>query len=189
MNIRFLSLLILAAVFPGVVFSASNAVVVSATVPQANITTPVDPASGATVTLVNTDHTSVSFVVPANMYAVDLTFEANSYANDFFSVSEPAPAGENFVGKTYDFNFYTAVGDKILTLAKVVDITIQYTAADVSGLNENGIVPYRREVADTSWQQISNYHIDTQNHTVTFSTSQFSSFALLAPPLSAGGGG
>jgi len=146
--------------------------------------------------ITNSDNTTARITLFENFYSADLSLLAFSYANDYFSSSKPAPANKNFIGKTYDFVFIDPNGDAVSTLSQSATIALTYTDADVSGINESSLAPYRWGSSDSSWQLISGATVNTANNTVTFSTAQFSSFALFGEPEeeeeeeeSGGGGG
>lgn len=152
------------------------------TTPQASTTPTINFSSGGETSLVNSDNTTSIFNFPQNFYTEDLKLQANSYANDFFVSNKPAPSGKNFVSKTYDFSFTTLLEAQVVTISDPVTITISYLDSDVSGLDESTLAPYRWGTDDTSWQLISGATVDTTNNEVTFSTTQFSSFALFGSP-------
>jgi len=167
------------------------------TTPQASTTPTIYSSSGGEVSLINSDNTASVFNFPQNFYTEDLKLQANSYANNFFVSNKPAPSGKNFIGKTYDFSFTTLSETQTVAVSVPVNIMISYLDSDVSGLDESTLVPYRWGPSDTSWQLISGAIVDTTNNKVTFSTTNFSSFALFGSPAqqqqtgggSSGGGG
>lgn len=163
------------------------------TAPQVSATPTIDFSNGGETTLTNTNNTTVVFNFPQNFYSENLKLEANSYSSSFFASDKPAPSGKNFVGKTYDFSFVipsgTEAGTQISALSAPVPITISYLDSDISGFDESTLVPYRWGASDTSWQLISGATLDTANNKVTFSTTNFSSFALFGSPPGGGGGG
>lgn len=149
-----------------------------------------------TLTLTNSNGTTSVLDFPANFYSHDIQLAVNSFPNDYFSSSKPAPSAKNFIGKTYDFSvIHSSTGDQISTISLPATITIGYSSADISGFNESTLAPYRWGSSDSSWQAISGATINTTNKTVTFSTANFSSFALFgaskstSTPTSSGGGG
>ncbi len=143
-------------------------------------------STGGNYNLVNEDN-SAEIDLPENFYTEDLTLEMFSYADDYLSPSKPAPAGESFVGKTYDFVFVDPNGDKIAALSKNATLILTYTDADLTGLDESTLKPYRWGSNDSSWQLIPGATVDISNNSVTFSTSNFSSFALFGSVLPACG--
>lgn len=150
---------------------------------------------GGNYELVNTNN-SVEITLPENFYPQNLRLQMFSYNQSVFESSKPAPLGKNFVGKTYDFVFIDPNGNTVSTLSQPAVLTIVYTEADVSGIDQSTLAPYHRESGDSSWQLITGATVDASNHKITFSTAAFSSFAIFAspsspstPPSSGGGGG
>ncbi len=138
---------------------------------------------GGTYTL-SDDNNAAKIDLPEFFYTQDLRLQMFSYDKSVFESSKPAPSGKSFIGKTYDFVFINPDGGAVSALSQSVTLAFTYTAADVSGINESSLAPYRRESSDTSWQLISGATIDTTNKKVTFSTATFSSFALFGVPSS-----
>jgi len=152
-------------------------------------------SSGGEFIITNNDNTTATITLFENFYSADLWLLAFSYANDYFSSSKPTPANKNFIGKTYDFMFIDPNGNTVSTLSKSATVAFTYSEADISGIDENTLAPYRWGADDSSWQLISGATIDTANNTVTFSTDSFGSFAVFGeseetePEPSSGGGG
>jgi hypothetical protein len=160
------------------------------TAPIVSTTSTIDLSDGGTATLTNPDNTIVVFTFPANSYTEDIKLQANSYANNFFTSDKPTPSGKSFIGETYDFSLITALSEKQVPITSAaVSVTINYSDSDISGIDENTLAPYRWGANDTSWQLISGATLDTINNKITFSTTQFSAFALFGSPQQQGGGG
>ncbi len=163
--------------------------------PEAITSTTFNFTTGGSMTLTNIDSTSVVFSVPSNFYSENLHLQASSYANNFFTTNKPAPSGQNFIGKTYDFDFNTTSGSSVSAVSQSITMVVSYTDEDISGFNESALAPYRWGASDSSWQLISGATIDTGNNKITFSTMNFSSFALFSSSSSSqqqqssGGGG
>jgi len=132
---------------------------------------------------------SAKIVIPENFYGQDLTFNALSYDKTVFQSTKPPPSGKNFVGKTYDFVFIDPDGGPVSTISQPATLTLTYTDDDISGITESSLAPYRRGSGDASWQLISGATVDTANKKVTFSTANFSSFALIGSPAPSCGDG
>ncbi len=151
-------------------------------------------SAGGTYALSNgSDYVKVT--LPPNFYTQDLQMQAFSYSNSFFSSSKPAPAGKNFIGKTYKIVFVNPDGEVVSTLSQAVTIVLTYTDSDVNGIDQSTLAPYRWGSSDSSWQLISGATVNTTNKTVTFSTASFGSFVLFGSQQqqqqnnNAGGGG
>lgn len=135
--------------------------------------------SGGTFSFTNADGLAVDFSFPANFYTEAVRLFANSYANNFFAASKPAPSGKSFIGKTYDFLLYVVSdGSSLASPNKAITITLRYNDSDASSVSEGTIAAYVWRSSDTSWQAISGSAVDTSNNAVTFSTASFGSFAL-----------
>lgn len=187
---------------PQPLFAAQGTVSVSAFVPgETYATTTFNFSSGGTYTF-NTAATNnyCDFTFPTDFYSESLDLRANSYAKTFFDTNKPASSGKNFIGKTYDFDLFTSSASQITAVNKAVTIVCRYTDADVSGIDESTLAPYRWGSSDSAWQLISGSTVDTVNNKVTFSTTLFSSFSIFgapppssppssSPPSSSGGGG
>ncbi len=137
--------------------------------------------TGGEYTLADSEN-SATVTVPENFYTQDLKLEMFSYEESVFESSKPAPSGKSFVGNTYDFVFVNPDGNTVSEVLQPVTLVLAYTDADVSGLDESTLAPYRWGSDDTSWQSISTFTIDAVNNEVTFSTGNFSSFALFGAP-------
>lgn len=181
----------------------ADVVNVCATVPETYGTTSLDPSTGGTFLLDTADADSVNLSYPIGFYSLIITLEASSYSPGSTCSSEPAPSGENFVGKMYIFNLYDASGNSVSAINNAATIVAQYSSSDINGLNEDDIAPYWWDTNTSSWQLIGGGAIDTVNHQVIFSTTLSGLFALFAPasqppppppppsspPQSGGGGG
>jgi len=139
--------------------------------------------SGGTFSFNNADGLAVDFSFPANFYTETVRLFANSYANNFFATSKPAPSGKSFIGKTYDFLLYVvSSGSSLASTNSAVTITLRYNDSDASSVSESTITAYRWGSSDSAWQAISGSTVNTSNNTVTFSTTAFGSFALFGSP-------
>lgn len=161
------------------------------------------PVTGGSVTFNNIDNTFAKLDAPQNYYSSSLVLNFFSYSNSAFQETKPPPSGKNFVGKVYDLNLLDSSGDEVHSVSKPVEITLSYTASDISGFDENSLAVYRKDSSDTSWSLVSGSVVDTTQHAITFSTDSFSSFAVMAvtpvsppppspspsPPPSGGSGG
>lgn len=135
--------------------------------------------SGGENTLIDSNN-SAKITLVENFYTQDVTLYMFSYDKSVFEASKPAPSGKNFIGKTYKFVFINPDGDTVSTLSQSATLVLIYTDADVSGIDESTLAPYHYD--GSSWQLISGSVIDAANNKVTFSTANFSSFALFGEP-------
>ena len=172
------------AFFPSAGFAGTTNLTVTVNNPgtETATSTTFSHAGGGSATFAKADGTEVLFNFPANFSTQNLRLQANSYPKDFFVADKPAFSGKSFAGKTYDFNLYTPAGTQISTVNHAVTIALGYTDADITGLDVSTLAPYHWGAGDSSWQLIPGATVDTANKKVTFTTSSFSSFALLAAP-------
>ncbi|MBI2063247.1 MAG: hypothetical protein HYT61_03385 [Candidatus Yanofskybacteria bacterium] len=171
---------------------------VSSSIAEAANASTFNVATRNALTLTNSGGTTAVLDFPQNFYTQTVQLVANSFPNSYFASSKPAPSQKNFVGKTYDFNiFHPSTGDQISAISIPATITLSYSSSDVSGITESSLAPYRWGSSDSSWQLVSGATINTTNKTITFSTANFSSFAIFGTtaatptptPASSGGGG
>ena len=164
---------------------------------EAAVTALFTASAGGSSTLANPNSDgTVEITLPTNFYSDDVRIQMFSYSDDYFESSKPVVTGKNFIGSTYDLVIIDESGNTITHLNQPATIVLSYTDADVSGMDVSTLVPYRWGSSDSSWQLISGSTNNTTAHTVTFSISSFSSFALFAAPLQSqstntntGGGG
>lgn len=137
------------------------------------------PSNGGTYTMINEDN-SAKITLPENFYAQDLRLQMFSYEPSVIESKKPAPLGKSFIGKVYDFVFIDSNGAIVSALSKPATLILTYTDADIVGVDENTLAPYHSEAGDSAWQLISGAVIDTAHKQITFTTANFSSFALIA---------
>ncbi len=125
---------------------------------------------------------AAEIALPENFYTQDLKLEMFSYEESVFESSKPAPSGKSFVGNAYDLVFINPDGNTVSAISQPATLVLAYTDADISGLDESTLAPYRWGSSDTSWQSIPSFTIDTVNNEITFSMANFSSFALFGSP-------
>ncbi len=149
-------------------------------------TTSTISSSGGSHSFDNNDGLAADFTFPDGFHTESVRLFANSYASGFFDATKPAPTDKSAVGKTYDFILYEESSEnKMATTSESITIVLRYNESDVSGINEAVVAPYRWGDNDSSWQEITGSTLDTSNNKVTFSTSDFSSFALFGTNISA----
>lgn len=126
---------------------------------------------------------SLEIDLPVNFYNQDLRLQMFSYEPSFFESSKPAPSGKLFSANPYNLVFINPDGNTISTIFQPATITLAYTNSDISGINENTLVPYHWGSHDSSWSPITGYTLDKVNNKIIFTTSTFSSFAIFGSPL------
>ncbi len=112
-----------------------------------------------------------------------------------FLQEKPPPSSKSFLDTVYDFDLIGEEGDSITSVSSSVSVTIRYSDEEVEGLDESTIAPYRWGEDENAWLLISGSTVNAAANEVTFSTTHFSSFALVADAQgesesgSVGGGG
>ncbi len=164
--------------------AASNIVAtVGVFAPEKTDNTAFSGVNGGDFVFTNASGTTADLTAPANFYPDNVQVQVSSYPPDTYAEFRPAPAGQGFVGKVYDFALTDLSSNTaIVTSSKPIVVVLSYEETDVTGLDERTIVPYRREGDGFAWTPISGAIVNTANDTVVFSTDHFSSFALIALP-------
>ncbi len=139
---------------------------------------------GGDYTLSDTRNRSATIALPPNFYDADLRLQEFLYDHGDIAPAAPPPSGKQFAGNVYDFVFIHPDGEVISQVSKPVTLTLTYSDDDVVGLDETNIAPYRKESGESSWTAVSGATVDTAHNTVSFTTDHFSSFTLIAPPVS-----
>ncbi len=156
-------------------------VVLTANVAETSVQQQVSHTASSTLTVNNLDSTSAQFEFPPSFYSADYDVRIYSYQKSFFEETYPEPSGKNFVGMVYDAQVYAAdTENRLNAFSRNVLLTLNYKEADLGGADEATLVPYHRESGDSAWTSISGAVLDTNAHTVTFRTSSFSYFTLMA---------
>lgn len=146
-------------------------------------TTTFSPLDESNYTFVNASNTTVDFNFPNNFYTEDVQLQVLSYSDNIYEQFRPSPTGTDFVGKVYDFTLSTLLSNiSVATTSEPIAIVLYYSDADIIGLDERTIAPYRREGDSFVWTLIPGSVVDIANNSVAFDTISFSSFALLASP-------
>jgi len=171
-----------ASFFAHTAYALQGEVTISAFVPEKTATTTFSFSNGGDFTFTAVDNTQVNFTFPADFYSENLDLRVFQYDQATFESQKPPPSGKSFIGKAYDFNFFTTTGGSVSTLSSAPTLVMHYLDSDVSGLNESTIAPYRRGESDSSWSLISGSTVDTAANTITFATSTFSSFGIFGAP-------
>lgn len=140
------------------------------------------PARGGNITADAGSETPVDLSVPPDTSALDLTFIVFVYPDEAIEPSEPPPSGTDIIGNVYDIKVLTADGNVVHDLTKPVTITLRYADADVSAQGEQNLAVYTKEFEDASWRPVAGAVIDPSANTATFSTDDFSLFAIVSAP-------
>ncbi|MBI4094424.1 MAG: hypothetical protein HY436_01310 [Candidatus Liptonbacteria bacterium] len=151
-------------------------------------TTTVATSTGATYTFTNPNGTECVFTIPAGYSSQAYQFRVFSYSSSSFDAFQPPPSSKEFAGNVYDFNFFSATTLAVTTTTSAsVTVTCEYAEAEISGIDESTLQPYRHD--GSSWNLISGSTVDATQNTVTWSTQFFSAFAIIGDPASSGSSG
>jgi len=124
------------------------------------------------------DGLTATFTIPEDFYNENLQLQVISNPNTEFVESHPAPSGMDFVGRVYHIDFFTLSGSSVPALDETVTMVLPYSTAQISGFIESTLEP--RRWTGLAWSLVSGFILDTDTKTVTFSTAEFSTFALFA---------
>jgi len=133
---------------------------------------------GGSSTMTNTDGSEIMITLPTDFFSDDVTLQEFSSDQTVPDVGVP-PSNAEFVGNMYDLIFVNSDGAVVHSISKPMEIVLSYTNAQIAGLDEQSLTPYRREDGEVQWQSIAGAVKDTQANTITFLTNSFSSFILV----------
>lgn len=128
----------------------------------------------------NDTNTRVNFSFPADALSsgAPVSMTVYSTSESAFTANVPLPGGKLAANTFYNFSFTNEnTGSSITSFDKPVTLTFFYSDADISGVDESTLVPYRHD--GSSWSALTGYTVDTATNKVTVSTANFSTFALL----------
>lgn len=137
----------------------------------AQVITPVDPTQDETATYPN-----VVISIPANALPTDAT---QLTIKQVAPTADPANTAFKILGKVYDFS----IDSSTTTFNNFVQITITYTdeeLAEAGITDESKIFPSFYNTATGDWEQLTVISRDPDNNKLTFETTHFTQFALLA---------
>ena len=128
----------------------------------------------------NDTNVRLDFAFPADVLSsgVPVIMTVYSTAESAVVAEAPLPSGKLGANTFYNFSFTNAnTGSIITSFDKPITLTFFYSDADISGIDESTLVPYRWN--GSSWSALTSYTVDTVVNKVTVSTQQFSTFSLL----------
>jgi hypothetical protein len=136
----------------------------------------------------------VSLVIPPSYAADQATFQIKKLdMTSFFSIVPKPSWLTQSQAPVYNFKAIKSDNTLISTFSQPLTVSITYTPADVSGLQESSLVIYRWD--GVIWNALNGCSVDASAKTVTCLTSGFSDFGLFGQPVvvvsnsSSGGGG
>ncbi len=120
---------------------------------------------------------TITLAVPAGFAASAATFQIKQLATSSVILAAGSPSGAAVVGNfVYDLKALTGATTTLSSFTASPTITISYTAADVTGLDESGLAIYRYD--GSSWIALTGCSVDTSAKTVTCTTPGFSVFGI-----------
>ena len=137
--------------------------------------------SASSTVFTNSNGTQLAITFPSNFYSscgnVHTTIFSES--KSVVTADKSLPTAKEAANTFYDASFKcSATAEAITSLDKELTLTFTYTDADIAGLNENNMAPYRWD--GSSWVLLSGATIDTGVNTITVSSKNFSFFGLFS---------
>ena len=122
--------------------------------------------------------------VPSNFASttVSANFQAKQIDSTAFYNTAGTPNGQTAVGTTvYNLKALADATTVIPSFDSPLTVTLTYSPSDIGSLDESSLKIYRYD--GSTWNALSNCSVDTNAHTVTCSTSNFSDFAIFGSPV------
>lgn len=88
-------------------------------------------------------------------------------------------AGQQLLGSVYEINCVSQTNSSGLNLEKAVTVTLSYSAANVTNINQDLLDIYYYDENKKTWVAM-NGKIDKDKKTITFTTTHFSKYAIVA---------
>lgn len=121
---------------------------------------------------------SVNISVQEGAFGADSVFQVKKLNIMEVDANVGCPANKKPVGgKVYDIKFLDDFNSKA-QLSTPATISIRYEESELDGVNESDISMYHYNEGAGAWQKLDSCTLDTENNTVTCSTSDFSKFML-----------
>jgi len=138
-------------------------------------------SSTGTVILSGTN-TGFTLLVPPNVSTGSLHFQIKQLSEAEVLATTSSPAGKTHAGRFYHLQALSGSTVSVTSFSGALTLTMEYTNADIAGLQESALVIYRY---DTAWHMLDNCTVDTTVNTVTCTTTNFSVFGLFGSAASA----
>jgi predicted outer membrane repeat protein/parallel beta-helix repeat protein len=151
-------------------------------------TTNVGQNTGGQLTYVNNQGFTTTVLLPPGLVTTNTTIIFNNLNGE--SITSTPPSGLMFSGKLFDLDAFLGANQiHNITFTKPVTIVIQYSDADLAGIDEDSLRVYRFEttwngVVINDWRPIGfrpgeSQVLDVDNNTLTVVLRGFSRFAKL----------
>lgn len=139
-----------------------------------------DTTVASSTTFYNLNGTTAAISLPVNVLSSGEAVLTSFYSllKDAAVADKPLPSDKVAAGTFYNISFSKKIDESsVSSFDKSVTVTFTYTDADISGIDESTLAPYRWN--GSTWVAISGSSVDTAANTVTMSTASFSNFGLM----------
>ncbi len=144
----------------------------------------INHSSGGSASLVGAGAT-LSLSIPASFGSDDAEFQIKELDKTTALDAIGAPsASVTAAGQVFDLHALTTIDTAQSSFSASLAVTLNYTAGDISGLDESTLKIYRNDSG--VWTQLSNCSVNTGAKTVTCDTDHFSTFAIFGQNSSGG---
>jgi len=126
---------------------------------------------------------SVKFIIPSGAIniASNLTATISATALDSSTAAsslQNRATGQQLLGSVYELNCGTEASVNGLNLQQAVTVTLSYSAANMTGINEDQLDVYCYSEITNTWTPMHGI-VDKANNTITFTTTHFSKYAIM----------
>lgn len=135
-------------------------------------------ASGGKTSLTADENMTASVELPASAVSASTAVKIEKVVKGTATVSRPVSSDRSMVG-SYVYNYTaTANGTAVSTFSKNVTLTMTYTDAQISGLQESALkIAYWNDTSN-QWIELPT-KVNASNNVLTAETSHFTYFAIL----------
>ncbi len=139
---------------------------------SANITT----SAGGSLSLLS-DSLGISLTIPTGFSSSDAYFQIKNLDATAVGNAISTPSGYSLVNSfIYDLKSLSSTTTAITSFDSAITITITYSSANISGLDESSLRAFRYD--GSQWQQLSSCTVNSSANSVTCTTAAFSVFGL-----------
>ena len=136
-------------------------------------------SAGGKTTVTTTEGTKATVELPAAAVTADTTVTVASVSvATVTTATAAAPAGKT-IASAFQLSATTSAGAAVTSFAKIVTVTVTYTDAQITGLDEASLKVYRWD--GTQWVVLSTT-VNATTNTLTATTTAFSYFAIMGEP-------
>jgi hypothetical protein len=126
---------------------------------------------------------SVKFIIPPEAISIASNLKAIFTANSLDSSAAASSlqnmsTGQQLLGSVYELNCTSEASVSGLNLQQAVTVTLSYSAADMTGINEDLLDVYYYDESKKTWTPMKGT-VDKDKNTITFTTTHFSKYAIM----------